>query len=276
MPTKLLERLFQGDSTSAGRFRPGLSDAGLADLCERVGIDSLPPGLEALYRWKDPPACSTDSSEYEDTWFLLSSAELATAHWTLRERFAHAEPPLFDPCWIPFLRNGSGDYLCAVAGLGRVCASDDACTSGGKLAPGVVLELSRGTRARPARFASVTRWLELTTEGLERHLLRAEDAGGLRPVDPIGWEAFLDENNTGFVNGDPAHSESTEAPSGPALLRSVAVGVGTASLVALAIMARVFRRQFPLVGFVAILGLTVAGLLLLAAQVHPMSKRNVK
>ncbi len=77
-----------------------------------VGI-TLPEDLRSFYLWHD----GQDSESFEpllENLTFMTLTEIATTHQ------AHSDVAIFDqwdddfwrPCWIPFLSNGGGDYLC--------------------------------------------------------------------------------------------------------------------------------------------------------------------
>lgn len=247
--------LDQHQPAFARELRPGVDDAALAALDEGPHPLRLPPELRALYRWHDPPGSATQPFEGDDVWLLLALDELAAARDEVADRQGDAASP-----WLPFLRNGGGDYLCVVTGGAGADGEEET-------PPGTVVEVPHDAPPCP-RFPSFEAWLTATVAGLERGLLQIEEDGGLLPEDPFGWEAFLRERNPGYPVGDPAPKvESGASPPGVALLRKAGTSAGGLAALGLMVIARVFRRQIPRAGFTAVmLAFVVAGLFLGAAQ----------
>ena len=85
-------------------------------LCSTTGI-VLPEDFKRLYLWHDGQEAGSFDPLLENLTFM-PLMEIATNHQMLRDvsMFERWDDAHWQPCWVPFLSNGGGDYLAIAAG----------------------------------------------------------------------------------------------------------------------------------------------------------------
>lgn len=167
------------------KLNPGISDEELNTLEAKLGV-ALPEEFNSLHRWRDGQSSRNFKSFYYNYTLMDADdiAETVKVNNELLEAGDFKLPDWWDPRWIPFLSNGSGDNYCI----------DMAGSFGG--VKGQVLEFNHDYESREIHHASFAKWLESVVRGFEEGMLEYDDEG-MQPVDEE-YDALLAELNPGY------------------------------------------------------------------------------
>jgi predicted DNA-binding WGR domain protein/cell wall assembly regulator SMI1 len=146
--------------------RPGASPEEIGKLETSVG-KPLPETLKAFLAWR-----GESRQRFQDNYALMSIKEITGERKGLNQLLDAGEfdhPTWWRKDWIPFLANGSGDFLCVDLGG----------TFNG--VPGQVLEYWHDYGDRTVLYPSFEAWLTVSVETLEAGAWDDEDGGFFTP-----------------------------------------------------------------------------------------------
>lgn len=167
------------------KLNPGLTDEELTTLENSLNV-TLPEEFRILYRWRN----GQSNEDYEALAFrmTLMPVDAVQSNWEmltgLQKEGVFDEAFTWNARWVPFLENGSGDYL---------CVDTEGCF-GGPVGQVIVYQHDDYRRAMIA--SSLRTWLEALVFGFETGLIASveEDPDDYDEDEEIPTEyAVVDE-----------------------------------------------------------------------------------
>jgi cell wall assembly regulator SMI1 len=136
-------------------LQPGAMEDAITAF-ERHFTVTLPQTFRKLYQWRNGQSVGEFRSFQENRMFLPLQ-DVAETKELLDEMIGDdcKDSQWWQPGWIPFLSNGSGDYLCL-----NVAAGDDGTV-------GQLIEFWHDDADRNVQFTSVDDWLQCLVESME-------------------------------------------------------------------------------------------------------------